>query len=700
MFKKIGLHPFVFFPLVTCIFFWPITLHLFTFKNDALTYYYPIRTLISDALQNGELPLWTPFINMGYPLHADMQSGACNPIIWFFSCCTNYSLAGFHAEMLLYFSFAGIGFYYLCTQMGWHKTVCIILALCYQFSGFMLDSVQFFVCISAACYLPFVLLFLYKMLTNGGKINALSTGFFLSLMLTGSYPAMFIITFYFLLSFCLFIFFNHKKKWAFVSQKWLLILITTFTFFLMSLPAIISFIQHLPFIDRGKQQSLAFVQQNSFVPLSLISLISPFSTTATAAWLPTDALMRNAYMGILPLIFILYGLKQKIFLLNKTALFFLASGVVFFLIAFGHYFFMHQLLYSYLPLINTFRHPALFRLFAIFSFLMFAGFGFNAWVLHKNFTAFKQVIKLHSVIVTIITVLLFIIFFNSIVDANWYHLSIKKVYHQYLFIQRYLLQLPIIILLISMLWFKKNQSKIHFFLIAFCLIDLFLAVQLNIPATVIGSKSMNEVNTLLNRNKVLFPLPTHNSITQNSANTLDTLQLYGSTLPFIKKIGRNDYFITPGNLTSQQSFFASANKNYIFAHELLYFDEGTINIKKANPKLLVNYKANTFNNQIDYTLFSANSITAQVQNSKPEKLVFLQNYYPGWQATIDGNNAPIEKVHQTFMAIQLSAGKHLINFTYAPMLIIYSWYIAIAAMIIFISIILFSSVHWFFNNRK
>src|SRR5687767_6862056 len=112
MLKKIFTHPFVAFPQLSCIFFWPFTFQLLSLKNDALTYYYPIRTLISDALNNGELPLWTPYINMGYPLHADLQSGAWNPVIWLFSFLTDYSLAAFHWEFLFYIAFTGIGFYY------------------------------------------------------------------------------------------------------------------------------------------------------------------------------------------------------------------------------------------------------------------------------------------------------------------------------------------------------------------------------------------------------------------------------------------------------------------------------------------------------------------------------------------------------------------------------------------------------------
>ena len=139
MFKKIITSPFFIFPVLTCVVFWPLSFHLFSLKNDALAYYYPVRTLISDALNNHELPLWTSYINMGYPLHADMQSSAWSPIVWVFSFLTNYSLAAFHFEFLFYLCFAGIGFYYLCREYGWNKTTAFTIAIAYQLSGFMID---------------------------------------------------------------------------------------------------------------------------------------------------------------------------------------------------------------------------------------------------------------------------------------------------------------------------------------------------------------------------------------------------------------------------------------------------------------------------------------------------------------------------------------------------------------------------------
>ena len=262
MLKKIALNPFIFFPVFTLIVLWPLSSFLFSLKNDALTYYYPVRTLISDALNNGELPLWTPYINMGYPLHADMQSGAWSPVVWLFSFFTKYSLGAFHTELFFYLAAGAIGFYYLCRSYQWSKQISFIIAISYQFSGFITDSIQFFSCISSACYIPFIFLFVKKLIDHQQMKDAVFASLFIYLLFTGGYPALFIINFYFLAAYFLFRFFQNNDKKIFVRKIALPILIMIALVILLDLPAIISFVSHLDYIERGHTQTLAFVLEN------------------------------------------------------------------------------------------------------------------------------------------------------------------------------------------------------------------------------------------------------------------------------------------------------------------------------------------------------------------------------------------------------------------------------------------------------
>src|ERR1700730_16621143 len=65
--------------------YWPVSLHLYSLKNDALNYFLPVRWQISDSINEGYFPFWAPYFNLGYCLHGDMQSGVWNPFVWLFS---------------------------------------------------------------------------------------------------------------------------------------------------------------------------------------------------------------------------------------------------------------------------------------------------------------------------------------------------------------------------------------------------------------------------------------------------------------------------------------------------------------------------------------------------------------------------------------------------------------------------------------
>ena len=672
MLKKIVTNPFFVFPVITCLFFWPFTFQLFALKNDALTYYYPVRTLISDALNNGELPLWTPFINMGYPLHADMQAGAWNPVIWIFSLLTNYSLAAFHYELLFYITFAGIGFYFLCREFGCSRYVSFMMAIAYQFSGFMTDSPEFFTCISAACYVPYIFLFFRRMIIKQQMKDALLLALFLFLLFTGGYPSLFIIMIYTLFAYTLFIFFSSDTKKYFLKKFLPVAGITCLFFILLSLPAIISFIRQLPQIERGKGQSLSMVLENSMNPVTTLSLLAPFSTTANNSWLHSSILMRSIYIGIIPLIFLIYAFFNKSLRKNKECMFFFFCAAIMLGLAWGKFFFLRQVAYYTLPLMSSFRHPALFRLFTIFFLLLIAAVSFNSWKTNseKNTAILKKIYLALIAVILIIAVLCGISLktFPSFSRLNI--AAVKDLLLQLNFQGRYLIQFPFLIGIVLSSYLaivkKKNIQLICCIMIA----DMFFATQLNMPITVYGAKHFAEIRQLINRNPVKFPLPDHKTIEENSLNSYDENFVAGSRLPFTKKIGRNNYFITPGNLSKQDEFYESSIKNSVFKNPVLYFADNntdSIQVKK----------------------FSANQLQAGVYKKTAGLLVYLQNDYPGWQAFIDGKQTAIIPVNISFMSVQVPAGDHTIGFVYRPKMIINAWYISMTGLAFLIIIYLF-----------
>jgi hypothetical protein len=68
----------------------------------------------------------------------------------------------------------------------------------------------------------------------------------------------------------------------------------------------------------------------------------------------------------------------------------------------------------------------------------------------------------------------------------------------------------------------------------------------------------------------------------------------------------------------------------------------------------------------------------RVKSSSPGRLALIEQFYPGWRATVDGAAVPIARFNGTFQAIALPAGEHVVRFRYLPSSVL--WGAAISAI--------------------
>lgn len=70
--------------------------------------------------------------------------------------------------------------------------------------------------------------------------------------------------------------------------------------------------------------------------------------------------------------------------------------------------------------------------------------------------------------------------------------------------------------------------------------------------------------------------------------------------------------------------------------------------------------------EVKITDYTSGKIKIEVIHSQPQLLFISDNYYPGWQAKVDGWETKIYRANYAFRAIFIPEGKHLVEFIYDP----------------------------------
>jgi hypothetical protein len=69
---------------------------------------------------------------------------------------------------------------------------------------------------------------------------------------------------------------------------------------------------------------------------------------------------------------------------------------------------------------------------------------------------------------------------------------------------------------------------------------------------------------------------------------------------------------------------------------------------------------------VELTAYEPNQLTYTVNSSKGGVLVFSEIYYPGWTATVDGQEVEVGRVNYVLRAIHISGGKHQVVLSFFP----------------------------------
>lgn len=268
--------------------------------SDAVSIFYPLKSLAVDYIKNGQLPLWNPYMFGGYPLFASFQLGLFFPTMIFYLLPVSI---GWTLQAMSQPFFAALFTYLFLRHLKLTSFASIFGAIAYGFGGSTIMWMEWNTPAATSMMLPLLLLFEDKYL----KTKKIKWGIYLSIafcfqIFSGYVP-------YIQLT-LLFLF-----LWYLFNAGHLLKDLKLGLFFLLgaSLSAIFLF-PGVELISNSQRLVETLGSQNPFTePKSFITLLAPdfFGNDATGNfWGPGDHMDATFYVGLSTIFFLILGVRR------------------------------------------------------------------------------------------------------------------------------------------------------------------------------------------------------------------------------------------------------------------------------------------------------------------------------------------------------------------------------------------------------
>ncbi|MCO6498682.1 MAG: hypothetical protein J5I50_13590 [Chitinophagaceae bacterium] len=584
-----------------------------------------------------------------------------NPITWVIASTAGYNAYSFTMETLLYIFIGGLGMYKLTSFWGIRRNIGIIAGVALMCSGYMTGHLQHINWLSGAAFLPWCLLLLLRYLKSPSPKRGIATIILFYLLISSSHPGIIIGAFYFFAGILFFQLFNKGKSSFCIrldKRKILSFIILLSGVLLLSAGLIAGYSDIIPQFTRGESGSFADSPAHTTSIQSWISLLLPMAVAKKEVFFKSDLSLRNSYMGLVLLTFLIIALFGK-----KTAWqkYLLWSGFFFVLISLGGP--IKGVIQKVFPLVDYVRLSGEFRIFAILSFILTGAIEAEKYFSNSTTPALikRRAIQLLFGITALIVLcaavkllygkdsILFMINDGGISGGSL-PLRLKYLIDHLSLYDCILIHGCIQALL---LWFiyrslkSRNSRKL---MITGC-IDLIIASLLIIPFTGAGKTSPTKVQSVIAQSPAGIPIPPLHPIRDNSDISNKERELILSWSMYNKEIG-----------TVQEVPYPIRLK-----HSAELFQEDTLLLDSAyfsKPFIYLKHSGGSF--PIRIVSFAPGRIVVNIRTKVIDTLVLQQNFYPYWRATVNDSPATIIREGPAFMSVPVPAKDSNIIFSFEP----------------------------------
>ena len=154
-------------------------------RDDALIYQ-PARKFIVDSIKEGKLPLWCPYVGMGYPIAAEGECGLFNPLTFFFFLFSFYR--AYILSVVICYPLFAFFLYRLGRTWGLAREGAVLFAVAVTYAGAYLFWQGHSPIVTTLLWYPLLLLFLIRACRGEGRANICIAGLFYALMIFSGNP--------------------------------------------------------------------------------------------------------------------------------------------------------------------------------------------------------------------------------------------------------------------------------------------------------------------------------------------------------------------------------------------------------------------------------------------------------------------------------------------------------------------------------
>jgi len=700
--------------------------------EDFLYLTYPVRKFAATSLAMGQIPLWNPYTFSGMPFLADLTT-----MVFYLPCTllvlavNNGSLGVFWVEFLniLHFALAGVSMFVLARSYSLRNGPALFSGVSYMLCGFMVMHAIHLSIVALVAWFPLMLFLFRKAIIREEWWWVFLCAVVLGHSLLVGFLQMSLYFYVFLFAYFLFEAFQLKLHRAILTKNTLMVTLRAAA--VVGLSLAISMVQFLPAQEMSELSFRAQITYEKSVEGSLawqqlLTFVFPkFFGTAGAAgysyWGPGAYWYfweTCVYLGVLPLVLMM--LSVAFAARRKHILFFLGTALVTLLYALGDNFFLHRLLFDFVPGFSRFRVPGRAAVFLPFSAALLSGFTLQEILhtqLNPDFRA--RLIRILGGIAGI-GMLLWILISTGLLDGSFRFLSNPQVNSV---VRKDATTAGILLLVSASLLFTIIRRNLRTFSVS-----LILAAVVFVDLLLFGGEQNNgktnpeeyfrqpqRLLTFLKKEgeSEVFRINSRNSqgmvVDRNQGMFSRIFTMEGYTPLALQRLSApvNDSLLFDlmnvkyKTITNEkaQAVTLEPHQTYLPRAFFLY----SFHVAREEQELLAYMKSPAFNHRTvailekdpGFTLqadtagrawkaqireYRDNSITLDAETDRDGLLVLSEIYYPGWKAFVDGNETEIFRTDYSLRSLYVPAGKHDVVVTFRPASFLYGGWITLGSL--------------------